>query len=138
MTATILAFPTTNRTATAPAAEPTKRRTTRTRPKMRVEQVEVTCVRVPRKHNADLRKLSGVLTIDHKGDVPWTATFDPDDEGVKNIVAPIEKMERVGDEIRVITDEGLWTFSPIEDEGEEEHDGEDDDESEDDDSDDEE
>jgi hypothetical protein len=91
-----------------------KRRTTRTRPKMRVEQIEVTCVRVPRKQHNDLRTLSGVLTIDFKGDLPWTATFDPDDENVLNIVAPIEKLTRDESGIKVACDEGTWTFAPIE------------------------
>ena len=116
MTAQILQFPSPTK---APEA-PKPRRTTRTRPKMRVEQVRVTCTRVPRKQHADLRTLSGVLTLDWKGDVPWTATFDPDDESTPNIVAPVEKLTRDDTVIKVACDEGTWTFTPItDDEGDE-------------------
>lgn len=85
------------------------------RAKMRVEQLPVTCTRVPRKQHADLRTLSGVLTIDWKGDVPWTATFDPDEESIPNIVAPIEGFKRTADAIEVACDEGIWVFAPLTD-----------------------
>lgn len=83
------------------------------RAKMRVEQLPVTCVKVPRKQHADLRTLSGVLTLDWKGDVPWTATFDPHDESIPNIVAPIEKLTRDGNGVRIACDEGIWVFAPL-------------------------
>jgi len=90
------------------------------RAKMRVEQAEVTCVRVPRKQHNDLRTLSGVLTLDFKGEIPWTATFDPDDENVPNIVAPIVGggLKRSDDVIEIACDEGTWVFAPIEDDNE--------------------
>ena len=89
------------------------------RAKMRVEQVEVTCTRVPRKQHRDLRTCEGVLTLDFKGDVPWTATFDPDDESIPNIVAPIENLKRTADAIEVACDEGTWVFAPITDDSDE-------------------
>jgi len=99
------------------------------RAKMRVEQIEVTCTRVPRKQHADLRTLSGVLTLDFKGDVPWTATFDPDDENVPNIVAPIvggvAGLKRSDDAIEIACDEGTWVFAPL---AEDDEDGDEDEE----------
>ena len=96
---------------------------------MRVEQIEVTCTRVPRKQHADLRTLSGVLTLDFKGDVPWTATFDPDDENVPNIVAPIvggvAGLKRSDDAIEIACDEGTWVFAPL---AEDDEDGDEDEE----------
>ena len=93
------------------------------RAKMRVEQIEVTCTRVPRKQHADLRTLSGVLTIDWKGDVPWTATFDPDEESIPNIVAPIVGgLKRSDDAIEIACDEGTWVFAPLAEDGDEDGD----------------
>jgi hypothetical protein len=130
MTAKILLFPAT----TKPHAEPViegeviaaelvpadattcdrpKRRKQRAR--MRVEQIEVTCERVPRKQHRDLRGLHGVLTIDWKGATAWTATFDPDDENVPNIVAPVENLKRDAETIEIACDEGTWAFAPISD-----------------------
>jgi hypothetical protein len=105
--------PTANRFA---HIESTPKRRRKPRPKMRVEQHEVTCTRVPRKRHHDLRSLSGVLTLDFKGEVPWTATFDPDDE-VPNIEAPIEKLSVRDGRFEVTTDEGLWVFDTIIEEG---------------------
>jgi hypothetical protein len=93
----------------------TPKRPRKQRAKMRVEQLPVTCTRVPRKQHADLRTLSGVLTLDFKGDTPWTATFDPDDESIPNIVAPIENLKRTADAIEVACDEGTWVFAPLTD-----------------------
>jgi hypothetical protein len=96
------------------------------RAKMRVEQIEVTCVKVPRKQHADLRTLSGVLTLDWKGDVPWTATFDPDEESIPNIVAPIVGgLKRSDDAIEIACDEGTWVFAPL---AEDDEDGDEDEE----------
>lgn len=83
------------------------------RAKMRVEQTEVTCTKVPRKQHRDLRTLRGVLTLDWKGETPWTATFDPADENVPNIVAPIEKLVARGGAYEVTTDEGVWGFAAV-------------------------
>jgi len=94
------------------------------RAKMRVEQIEVTCTRVPRKQHRDLR-MSGVLTIDWKGDVAWTMTFDGDDENVPNIVAPIEAFARDADSIKVTSDEGTWVFAPLAEDDEDDEDDED-------------
>lgn len=91
-----------------PPCDAPKRR--KQRAKMRVEQVEVTCTCVPRKQHHDLCGLPGVLTIDWKGETPWTATFDPHDEAIPNIVAPIENCKRNDDTIEVACDEGTWTF----------------------------
>jgi hypothetical protein len=104
-------------TLDAPCDRPKRRKP---RAKMRVEQAEVTCVRVPRKQHNDLRTLSGVLTLDFKGEIPWTATFDPDDENVPNIVAPIVGggLKRSDDVIEIACDEGTWVFAPIEDDNE--------------------
>jgi hypothetical protein len=73
----------------------------------------VLCKRVPRRSHTDLRACEGVLTIDWRGDKPWTMTFDPIDEGILNVVAPIEQHEDNGDETRITTDEGVWAFSPL-------------------------
>jgi len=84
--------------------------------KMRVEQVAVTCAKVPRKQHHDLFALRGVLTIDWKGKTPWTATFDPDDESIPNLVAPVEGFARSATAIEVTCDEGVWVFAIIDDE----------------------
>ena len=102
---------------TAEPCDAPKRR--KPRAKMRVEQIEVTCTRVPRKQHRDLR-MSGVLTIDWKGDVAWTMTFDGDDENVPNIVAPIEAFARDADSIKVTSDEGTWVFAPLAEDDEDE------------------
>lgn len=108
----------TNRSASVEPCEPPKRR--KPRAKMRVEQHEVTCTKVPRKQHRDLRDLSGVLTLDFKGETPWTATFDPADESIPNIVAPIEKLVARDGAYEVTTDEGVWSFQVVEDLDEEE------------------
>lgn len=95
--------------------ESTPKRRRKQRAKMRVEQIDVTCTKVPRKQHRDLRTLNGVLTIDWKGETPWTATFDPDEESIPNIVAPIEGFKRSADAIEVACDEGTWVFAPIAD-----------------------
>jgi hypothetical protein len=47
--------------------------------------------------------------------VTWTATFDPDDENVPNIVAPVENLKRDAETIEIACDEGTWAFAPISD-----------------------
>lgn len=111
-----VAPPVTNRFASVEPCEPPKRHR-KPRAKMRVEQHEVTCTKVPRKQHRDLRDLVGVLTLDFKGETPWTATFDPHDENVPNIVAPIEKLVARGGAYEVTTDEGVWSFQVVEDDG---------------------
>lgn len=108
----------TNRSASVEPCEPPKRR--KPRAKMRVEQHEVTCVKVPRKQHRDLRDLVGVLTLDFKGETPWTATFDPADEAIPNIVAPIEKLVARDGAYEVTTDEGVWSFQIVDDDSDEE------------------
>ena len=98
----------------------TPKRPRKQRAKMRVEQLPVTCTRVPRKQHADLRTLSGVLTIDWKGETPWTATFDPDEESIPNIVAPIEGFKRTSDAIEIACDEGVWVFALLSDDSDDE------------------
>lgn len=117
MTATIIPFPGTTPTE-APPAEPTAPAECAAPPKrrkraaLRTEQHVVCCTRVPRKQHRDLRDLSGVLTLDFKGETPWTATFDPDDHAVPNIVAPITAMKcRDDDTWEITTDEGTWAFA---------------------------
>lgn len=84
------------------------------KPAKRVETLAVTCVRVPRKH-ADLRRQVGVLVIDWMGKVPHTVTFDPSDESIPNIVAPVEGWNRGEEAIAVASDEGTWVFVPLPD-----------------------
>lgn len=115
-----LALPTANRFAHIDWKPPAKPR--RRRAQMRVEQLPVTCTRVPRKQHADLRTLTGVLTIDWKGEVPWTATFDPDEESIPNIVAPVEKFTRTADSIEIACDEGTWVFAPLTDDSDDDED----------------
>ena len=57
-----------NRSASEPCEPPKRHR--KPRAKMRVEQHEVTCTKVPRKQHRDLCDLSGVLTLDFKGETP--------------------------------------------------------------------
>lgn len=108
----------TNRSASVEPCEPPKRRR-KLRAKMRVEQHEVTCVKVPRKQHRDLRDLVGVLTLDFKGETPWTATFDPSDAAIPNVVAPIKKLVARDGAYEVTTDEGVWSFQVVEDDDEE-------------------
>lgn len=109
----------TNRFASVEPCEPPKRRR-KPRAKMRVEQHEVTCAKVPRKQHRDLRNLVGVLTLDFKGETPWTATFDPSDKAIPNVVAPIEKLVARDGAYEVTTDEGVWSFQIVEDDSDEE------------------
>jgi hypothetical protein len=127
MTAKILAFPKLSNTVVAEVppnailAEPktecaVKRRRRGAASKLRTTQNEVVCKRVPRRSHTDLRAVEGVLTIDWKGDKPWTMTFDPLDEGILNVVAPVQGMRGHGDDethIVITTDEGDWTFVPV-------------------------
>jgi hypothetical protein len=100
-------------TAISADCEPPKRRR-KPRAKMRVEQHEVSCTRVPRKQHRDLRDLTGILTLDYRGETPWTATFDPSDEAIPNIVAPIEKLAIGKGTWTITTDEGVWAFAVAE------------------------
>jgi len=79
---------------------------------MRVERLAVTCKRTPAKHR-DLHNQVGVLVIDWKGKLPYTVTFDPSDESIENIVAPVEGWNRGDDSIAVKSDEGTWVFVPL-------------------------
>lgn len=82
------------------------------RSKMRVEKLAALCDITPKKHR-DMRRHPGVLVIDWKGDVPYTMTFDPSDESVPNIVAPIVRFERSDETISVRSNEGVWVFSSL-------------------------
>lgn len=91
------------------------RKTRKAKRAMRVETVAVTCNRTPRGKHADLRGKTGVLVIDWKGKVPYTITFDPSDENIPNIVAPVEGWNRGDEAIAVASDEGTWVFIPLDD-----------------------
>jgi hypothetical protein len=85
------------------------KRGTRKRAKMRVETLAAICTRTPKKHS-DMRQQVGVLVIDWKRDQPYTVTFDPSDEKIPNIVAPVEGFGRTETAISVKSDEGAWGF----------------------------
>lgn len=90
-------------------AAPKKRR--KQRAKKRVEQVDATCTRVPHRKHQDLRRCAGLLTIDFKGDEPYEITFDPDDESIKNVVAPVEGYKRDTKRIEIVSNEGIWVWT---------------------------
>lgn len=76
----------------------------------------------------DLRDVVGFLTIDYDrhGRRPYEATFDPFDEGIKNVSMPVSGWLRSDERIHVTDDEDVrWRFDIIEppEEYEDENDG---------------
>jgi hypothetical protein len=102
----------------APVAHlPRKRPSSRRgRPAKSVEPLAAICSRTPPRKHKDLRGQVGVLVIDWRGKVPHQITFDPSDEGIENIVAPVEGWNRTPTHIAVKTDEGTWLFTLLADE----------------------
>lgn len=75
------------------------------------DQFPVHCRRAPK--NADLRGLSGLLTIEFRDGQPWEATFDPDDESVENVILPVLAVGAKGHDVIVSSDSGRWVFEEI-------------------------
>lgn len=88
----------------------------RGRPAKSVEPLSAICSRTPPRKHKDLRGQVGVLVIDWHGKVPHQITFDPSDEDIQNIVAPVEGWNRTPTHVAVKTDEGTWLFTLLADE----------------------
>lgn len=96
-----------------PRKRPSSRRG---RPAKSVEPLAAICSRTPPRKHKDLRGQVGVLVIDWHGKVPHQITFDPSEEKLDNIVAPVEGWNRTPTHIAVKTDEGTWLFTLLADE----------------------
>lgn len=99
----------TNRFVHVEAAPKKKRR--KQRAKKRVEQIDASCTRVPHRKHQDLHRCAGLLTIDFKGEEPYEITFDPDDESIENVVAPVNGYKRDAKRVEVVSDEGVWVWT---------------------------
>ena len=95
----------------APVTAAPKKKRRKQRAKKRVEQIDATCTRVPHRKHQDLRRCAGLLTIDFKGDEPYEITFDPDDESIENVVAPVEGYKRNTKRIEIVSNEGIWVWT---------------------------
>lgn len=105
--------PMANRVAHLRPKRPSSRRG---RPVKSVEPLAAICSRTPPRKHKDLRGQVGVLVIDWHGKVPDRITFDPSEEKLDNIVAPVEGWNRTPTHIAVKTDEGTWLFTLLADE----------------------
>ncbi len=95
----------------APVNAAPKKKRRKQRAKKRVEQIDATCTRVPHRKHQDLRRCAGLLTIDFKGDEPYEITFDPDDESIENVVAPVEGYKRDAKRVEIVSNEGIWVWT---------------------------
>jgi hypothetical protein len=85
-------------------------KTKKKKTKKRERQLYGRCVKAG--SHADLKGLSGIVTIDYVDDVPVDVTFDPTNRRIKNALIPVGTLTENRGWLKIVTEEGdeKWTF----------------------------